>query len=188
MTGPAFLSELPAIASGVLAASCLVATPLFRSRRMILLAQLVAGLSFATHYAFLGIAVAAAVNVLGSVQTYAALLATRSAAMNRLGYGLICLMALIGIWFWQGPISLLSVVAMTLIALARMQTIELRLRGLLLAGGCFWMMHDFAGEAWIAFAADIGAVLTGTLALLALFVRVTIEWRPLASVSSASAA
>lgn len=171
--------------SGVAAAAILTASPLLRGRQALLYAQLAAGLCFAAHYAFLGIAVAAAVNVIGSVQTIAALSSTRNAAMNRLGYVLIVLMALVGLVFWQGPISALSVAAMSLIALARMQADELRLRALLLAGGSFWLVHDLAGEAWIALAADVGSVAIGGAALFALLFRVTIEWRPASSAAVA---
>ncbi len=179
--------ELLVLATGIAAALCLTAAPIFKSRQMILYAQLGAGLCFAAHYAGLGIAVAAAVNVLGSVQTLAALRAAQSPAMNRLGYALIVLMALVCLAFWQGPISAFSLAAMTLIALARMQTQELRLRLLLLAGGAFWTIHDVVGEAWIALAADIGAVTMGVLALLAIFVSIRIEWRPRIQVSPAIA-
>lgn len=170
--------EAPATVSGVAATLCLTAAPMFRSRRMILIAQLCAGLCFATHYAFLGIAVASAVNVLGAVQTGTAIFSTRSAAMDRLGYALIVLMAATCLWFWQGPVSVLSMFAMVLIALGRMQTDELRLRALVLAGGVFWVAHDALAEAWIALAADIGAFVAGAAVLFSLLVRVTVEWRP----------
>jgi Bacterial inner membrane protein len=169
--------DLPAIVTGVAAALCLTASPMFRSRRMILLAQLAAGLCFASHYVCLGITVAAAVNLLGMVQTAAALFSARSAAMGRLGYALIVLMALVGLCFWQGPISALSVAATSLIALARMQSNEVRLRSLLLAGGAFWVMHDGLAGAWIAVTADIGAAVMGAAALFSILFRVTIEWR-----------
>jgi hypothetical protein len=107
----------------------------------------------------------------------AALFAARSAAMNRLGYALIGLMVLTGLVFWQGPISGLSMAAMVLIALARMQPNELHLRGLLIAGGLFWVAHDFLGEAWIALAADIGALVIGGATLFFVMFRVTVEWR-----------
>jgi hypothetical protein len=178
MTGAGLAQDLPTILTGVAAALCLTAAPIFRTRQMVLLVQLAAGLCFAAHYFYLGIAVAGAVNILGAVQTGAALFSARGAVMNRLGYGLIGLMALVGLWFWQGPISALSVAAVTLIALARMQHDELRLRLLLLAGGGLWIAHDFVGEAWIALTADIGAVLVGVVALSAMLFRVTIEWRP----------
>jgi hypothetical protein len=165
------------ILTGVAATLCLTAAPMFRSRRMILLAQLGAGICFAAHYVCLGIAVAAAANILGTVQTGAALLAGRSAVMGWLGYVLIGLMALLGLYFWQGPISALSVAAITLIALGRMQSNELHLRVLLLAGGCFWAVHDFVGEAWIALTADVGAATMGAAALFSLLFRVTIERR-----------
>ncbi len=171
-----FTQGMPALISGSAAAVCLMAAPMFRSRQSILAAQLAAGICFATHYAFLGVAVASAANILGTVQTLTAMRATQSASMNRLGYLLIGLMALMCLWLWQGPISLLSLAAMMLIALGRMQTSDLWLRCLLLAGGGFWIVHDLMIQAWIAFAADIGAFLFGVVALLALHVKVRIEW------------
>jgi hypothetical protein len=188
MTSVLSIQDAPAILSGLVAAGSLAATPLFRSRRMILFAQLAAGLGFTAHYGLLGIPVAAAVNLLGSVQTGAALLSAKSTAMHRLGYALIFLMAMVGLWFWQGPISGLSVVAMTLIALARMQTHQLRLRLLLLAGGCVWLIHNCIGEAWIALVANTGAVLMGAAALFFMLVRVTIELRPPPASQAAAAA
>ena len=170
--------DAPIVLTGLAAALCLMVTPLFRSRRTILLAQLAAGICFAAHYACLGITAAAAANVLGIVQILAALFSVRSAAMNRLGYALICLMVLVGLWFWQGPISALSVTATALIALARMQSDELRLRLLLLAGSGFWTMHDLVGEAWIVLAADIGTVLFGVAVLFSRRVRVDDQRRP----------
>jgi hypothetical protein len=187
---PTFLSlaqDAPAVLTGIAAALCLTAAPAFRSRRTILLVQLAAGLCFAAHYLCLGITVAAAANMLGMVQTGAALFAARSSAMNRLGYALIALMALTGLWFWQGPISGLSVAAMVLIALARMQSNEIHLRLLLLAGGGFWVMHDVMGGAWIAVAADIGALVMGGATLFLVLFRVTIEWRPTVQPPAAAA-
>ncbi|MEZ5933989.1 MAG: YgjV family protein [Alphaproteobacteria bacterium] len=177
--------DAPTLLSGCGAALCLTIAPMFRSRQSILLAQLGAAVFFATHYMLLGITVASVANMLNIVQIGTAFYAVRSAAMARLGYLLIVLMVLSGFWFWQGPISAFSVAAMTLIALARMQVSELGLRLLLIAGGGFWVVHDFIGEAWIALAADIGAILTGTTALLALFIRVTIKWQPLPSARAA---
>jgi hypothetical protein len=187
---PTFLSlaqDAPAVLTGIAAALCLTAAPAFRSRRTILLVQLAAGLCFAAHYLCLGITVAAAANMLGMVQTGTALFAARSSAMNRLGYALIALMALTGLWFWQGPISGLSVAAMVLIALARMQSNEIHLRLLLLAGGGFWVMHDVMGGAWIAVAADIGARVMGGATLFLVLFRVTIEWRPTVQPPAAAA-
>lgn len=179
------MQDLPTHLTGVAAALCLTAAPMFRSRRLILLTQLAAALCFATHYILLDITVAAVANMLGMVQIGAALFAGRSAIMNRLGYVLVGVMALAGLYFWQGPISGLSMAAMTLIALARMQTNELRLRTLLLAGGGFWVAHDFLGEAWIALTADVGAIIMGVSVLFSLLFRVTIERRtPAAALAS----
>lgn len=155
--------------------------PAFKSRNGILLAQLAASTCFLGHYLSLGILAAAAVNVLSFTQTVAALLAARSAAMNRLGYGLILLMGICGVWLWQGPTSLLSVTAMSLIALGRMQMDPLRLRLLLLLGGSLWVAHDLINQAWFALAADVGALIVGLMALAAMLVRISIEWRPTVS-------
>lgn len=168
---------LPSVLTGLAAATCLTAAPVFRTRRTILAVQLAAGLFFAAHYFCLGVAVASLVNILGMVQTGAAMFSARGTAMKRLGYALIVLMVLVGLWFWQGPVSALSVAATALIALARMQQNQVWLRLLLLGGGSFWIAHDFVAEAWIAFTADIGAAITCAAGLLALKVRIRFEWR-----------
>ncbi len=180
----ALFANAPAVLTGFTAAFFLTVAPLFPSRRAILISQLAAGIAFASHYAVLGIAVASLVNCLGCIQTVAAMLAGRSRAFNRLGYALIVMMMGVGLWFWQGPISLLSVTAMTLIALARMQQCQIRLRLLLLAGGVFWMAHDYLSAAWIALAADIGALAIGSVALFNLLFCVTIRWRAPSSYSA----
>ncbi len=162
--------------TGICAAVFLAGAPMLKDRRAILLAQLGASLCFASHYALLGITAASAANVLGTVQIVAALLAARSTAMNRLGFGLICLMMLAGVVLWQGPLSALSVTATAIIALGRMQRDEVHLRLLLLVGGGVWIAHDFIAAAWIPLLADIGAVLTGVVALGAMFV--SVSWRP----------
>lgn len=151
--------------------------PALRSRNGILLAQLGASACFVGHYWSLGILAASAVSALGLVQTGAAIFAGQSTSMNRLGYVLILLMIASGLWLWQGPISALSVTAMSLIALGRMQCDELRLRLLLLLGSAIWIAHDLISQAWFALTADIGAFVIGSGALLAMFVRVNIEWR-----------
>ena len=158
-------------ASGIGAALCLTCGPAFRDRSAILAAQFGAGMCFATHYLCLGLTVAAATSVLGVVQTGAAMRAPESRSMTRLGYALIGLMVLSGFMFWQGSISAFSILAMSLIALGRLQSDTLRLRVLILSGGIVWMVHDFVGHAWIALIADVGAFITGVAALIALGLR-----------------
>lgn len=161
-----FLDNPPAAIAGLFALVCLTVWPLFRTRHGILLAQLGAGVGFATHYALLGIVAPSLVNVLGSVQTTAALFSTRSEALNRIGYGLIPLMIAAGIYFWTGPTSALCVTAMGLIALGRMQRNQWALRLLILAGGVFWTAHDYLVGSWIALTADVLSLTMG-LAMLA---------------------
>lgn len=160
------LDNPAAAAAGFFALVCLTVCPLFRTRNGILLAQLGAGVGFASHYALLGIAAPSMVNVLGSVQSSAALFSTRSEALNRIGYGLIPLMIGAGIYFWTGPTSALCVAAMGLIALGRMQSSQWALRLLILAGGVIWSAHDYLEGAWIALTADVLSLTMG-LAMLA---------------------
>lgn len=173
-----FPQDLPTLLTGLAAATCLTMAPACRSRQSILIVQLAVGLFFAAHYLCLGISGGALANILGSIQTAAAIFASRNAVMHRLGYALIGLMIMLALVFWQGPITLLSILAMALISFGRMQAGELRLRALVLAGGGFWVMHDFLGEAWIALAADLGSLTVGAAAILAFTVRIRIEWRP----------
>jgi hypothetical protein len=165
-----FLENPAASAAGLFALVCLTVFPLFRTRKGILLAQLGAGVGFACHYALLGIAAPSLVNVLGSAQTVAALHSTQNQGLNRIGYGLIPLMICVGIYFWTGPTSALAVAAMGLIALGRMQNNQLTLRLMILAGGVFWLAHDYLVGAWIAFSADVLSLTIGVgmLAHLAL--------------------
>jgi len=170
--------DMATLLTGVAAATCLTAAPAFRCRQSILIVQLAAGMFFAAHYLCLGLNGGALANILGSVQTAAAIFASRSTAMHKLGYGLIALMVIFALVLWQGPITLLSICAMAFIALGRMQTDERLLRVLVIAGGIFWVLYDFIGEAWIALVADIGALAVGIAVLTALTMRIRIEWRP----------
>lgn len=163
-------------ASGIAAILFLMAAPMLHSRRGILIGQLAAGVSFVIHYWALGIPVAAIVNMLGCVQTVAALRAGPDAASRGLGYGLALLMAGVAMLFWDSPVSTLSVAGMALIAIGRMQQNQVHLRAMIFMGGVFWLAHDFLSEAWFAVAADAGALATGAIGLSRLLVRFRIEW------------
>ena len=173
-----FLDNPAAAAAGFFALVCLTVCPLFRTRSGILWAQLGAGVGFASHYALLGIAAPSLVNVLGSVQTGAALFSTRSEALNRVGYGLIPLMIGVGSYFWTGPTSALCVVAMGLIALGRMQENQWTLRLLILARGVFWSAHDYLEGAWIAHTADLLSLTMGVGMLASMALAENFRLRP----------
>jgi len=173
-----FLDNPAAAAAGFFALVCLTVCPLFRTRSGILWAQLGAGVGFASHYALLGIAAPSLVNVLGSVQTSAALFSTRSEALNRVGYGLIPLMIGVGSYFWTGPTSALCVVAMGLIALGRMQENQWTLRLLILARGVFWSAHDYLEGAWIALTADLLSLTMGVGMLASMALAENFRLRP----------
>ncbi len=160
-----------AVVSGVLAAAGLCAAPLFTSRTYLLGAQLLAGLAFSVHYAALGVMAASAVNILGCLQTIAAVFAIGSKTSTRIGYVLAVCMVLAGIAFWQGPVSALSVLAMAFIAFGRMQSSQGPLRVLLIAGGAFWLTHDVIVAAWIAVAADVLCLVAGIFGLTLYWMR-----------------
>ena len=176
----AFLDHPAAAAAGFFALVCLTVCPLFSTRSGILWAQLGAGIGFASHYALLGIAAPSLVNVLGLVQTLAALFAMRSVVLNKVGYGLIPLMIATGIYFWTGPASAFCVVAMGLIALGRMQNDQRTLRLLILAGGVSWSVHDYLVGSSIALTADLLCLTIG-IAMLANIARAE-TFRPRAGV------
>lgn len=162
------------LSTALVAGLALSAGPLFRTRCNILGAQFVAGAAFAAHYATLGIPVAAAVNVLGCAQTLAAMHATGHRSARFIGFSVAVLMVLVGSIFWENHLSTLSVVAMGLIALARMQCNQFSLRLLLLAGGAVWVVHDILAGAWFAVAADIATLLTGAVGFLVYVVGVRV--------------
>jgi hypothetical protein len=166
MNDPALAQAAPAVLSGAAALLCLVLSPVFRSRRTILLVQLAALVSFSVHYYYLDLSLAALANGLGAVQVGAAIFAVGSTNMYRLGYTLIGLMVVLSLWLWEGPLSALGVIAMILTATARMQTDVTRLRRMFLLGISVWALHDLFAEAWIAFAADVGSALAGAATML----------------------
>lgn len=170
-------SDLATMLTGFAAIICLTGAPLFRERNSVLGAQFCASVCFMLHYLCLGVSVAAAMNVLGGIQTLAAVFAGQGKGFTRFGYALILLMVLSGLWFWQGPISGISLIAMALIAIGRMQFDQVLMRLLILTGGLAWIAHDFLVSAWLALVADIGAFATGCVALLLLFVRGRHAWR-----------
>lgn len=161
----ALLATPGATAAGVVAFVCLSIWPLFRSRSSILLVQLCASVGFATHYALLGLMAPSVVNILGSGQTIAALFAPNSPVLNRIGYALVALMIAAGMYFWTGPVSALCVMAMGLIAVGRMQKNQIALRSLILAGGGFWIAHDYLVASHIALGADVTSLTIGLASL-----------------------
>jgi hypothetical protein len=158
-------AALIADVAGCVAFATLVASPLMPDRRMVLVLQLAAGLSFASHYAALGVLAACAVNVVGSVQTVLAILAPSSRLIRRLGWALVPVLILTAALFWQGPVTILASLAMISIAIGRMQMNELHLRLLVLLGGAFWIGHDLLVQSWIALSADIVCAACGIFVL-----------------------
>lgn len=146
----------------------LVCSPLFKRRSTILFMQLSANLLLLVYFALMGLAVAAIANLFTCVQIVSAVYAAGSARARTIGYALIAMMIAIGIALWDGTLSALSISAMILTAIARMESDVVRLRFIYLAGGAVWALHDYLASAWFAFAADVGTALVGVAALTAL--------------------
>lgn len=164
--------------AGLIALTCLTIWPLFKTRSSMLFINLCAGLGFSAHYWLLGLAAPSLVNVLGSVQTGAALFSERNRYVNKLGYALIPLMVLVGFHFWMGPISILCVTASALIAFGRMQTNQIALRGLILSGCALWIVHDYIIGSWIALTADVLSFIIGCFAIMKIMdINISLDFR-----------
>lgn len=65
MTVNSLFADLPVLLSGFLVVIFLMMTPFFQNCHPILINHVTMALAFAAHYAFLGVAVASMVNVIG---------------------------------------------------------------------------------------------------------------------------
>jgi hypothetical protein len=147
--------ELAATGLGLAAAGMLVGCPLIASLQRVLQVQILIGVAFALHFLLLGILPAAAMNILAAVQSAAALAAIRRPSFGMASYGIIPLMWAAGALFWSGPLTVLAVLAMTVVALARLMAREIPMRVTFLAGSALWFAHDALAGAWIPLCADL---------------------------------
>jgi hypothetical protein len=120
--------------AGLIAMVCFIAWPLFQARSMMLIACIGNNLCFALHYALLGHRTAAAMSGLMSVQTVVAIVLVHQPRLRWMYYALTPVLALASVVTWQGAPSLIAVAATTLSTIGRMQTNDVILRVLLLAG------------------------------------------------------
>lgn len=148
-----------ATAAVMFAVACQILWPFCGRRSLIILLQLGINTGFTAHYGLLGYWAASAVSALAATQAVTALFAGSSGLVNRLGYCLIPAMICVGLALWTGPLTLLAVAAMSIIALGRMQTTDLPLRVMLTAGAAIWAVHDIIIASYFAFAADLMTIL-----------------------------
>jgi inner membrane protein len=135
--------------------------PVFGTRAGVLRVQLLIALAFTAHYALLGIATAAIVNALGSLQTTTALFSRHAQTMRYAGCGLIVAMLVASFASWMGPASLLATIGQAFIVIARMQKDVVPILALLLAGQLLWGVHDIVVGSPLAIAADAAGLLVG---------------------------
>ena len=137
------------------------AWPLLSTRVGVLRVQLLIAVAFAAHYSLIGIAGAAIVNVLGSLQTATAFLPLHARTARCVGWGLIVAMAGTIIATWAGPACLLVAIGQAFIAIARMQKDVVLMFMLLLVGQLLWGVHDIVVGSPVAVAADVVGLLVG---------------------------
>ena len=161
----AFDPTTPAGLCGIVATAGLAVWPLFRTRPVMLSLQLGALALLSLHYALLGVTTAAVVNALGTLQLAACLAFGTHPKLRLLGYGLAGLMIASSIATWQGLISVLSTGGNVVIAMGRLQVRAEVMRGLVLAGTPFWLLHDILIESPVMLA-DALSLLIGCVALV----------------------
>jgi inner membrane protein len=137
------------------------AWPLFSSRVGVLRVQLFIGLAFAAHYSLIGIATAAIVNVVGSLQVAIVLLPLGARRARHISCGLIAAMTGASVVTWEGPASLFAAVGQMLMVVARMQIDVRAIFELLFIGQLLWCVHDIVVGSPMAIAADAVGLLVG---------------------------
>lgn len=160
------LTEL-SLATGFGAAglSAQLVWPLFRGRTAILGVQLAASCSYSASYAFAGHDTAAAICLIGAVQTTVALIGGDRPWLSRIGYIFLPVVLIAAILTYSGLPSLLAATACCLIMLGRLQRDTLRLRAVQLGASPFGAAHDLIVGAWPCLA---GALLSFLIAATAL--------------------
>jgi hypothetical protein len=159
--------ECPVAAcAGVLGMLCFAAYPLARGRSLLLTTYLGNNLGFAAHYALLGQATAATMNVMLGIQTLVALGFVRWPRLRWTYYALIPVLLVGSAMTWQCWLSLLSTTATTLSTFGRMQANELALRLLMLASAPLWAAHDFLAGSLPGLLADLACIVISSWMLL----------------------
>lgn len=116
--------------------------PFFRSRRAMLLVQLVPCLGFALHFALVGAPTAAALNGLAALQVLAALALGAWPAFRIVYLLILPAIAAVMAMTWTGLPSIFAAAGMALISLARYQTRVAAFRGTMLVALPCWFVHN----------------------------------------------
>lgn len=116
--------------------------PFFRSRRAMLLVQLVPCLGFALHFTLVGAPTAAALNGLAALQVLAALALGTWPAFRIVYLLILPVIAAVMAVTWTGLPSVFAAAGMALISLARYQTRVAVFRGTMLVALPCWFVHN----------------------------------------------
>jgi hypothetical protein len=137
-----FLEAPLANTLGLLGAICGAVWPLFRTRRNMLLAQLMIAVFFSAHYLIVGAYTGALVNMLAGLQALAAIPLGHRPEFRRIYILTLPLLAAGVAVTWSGMPSVFAALGMVLVSLGRYQVDPMRFRLLLFASIPFWMGHN----------------------------------------------
>ena len=120
-----------------------IASVQFKSRKGILLAQLLANALWFIHFGLLGALTGALLNAIGALRAYL-FFRWRSSKWSRAVFWVVLGTVFIaGIMTWGTPVSLLAVIGIVLSTIALWQDNEQHIRWLLLIGSPIWFIYDF---------------------------------------------
>ncbi|MBR6739978.1 MAG: YgjV family protein [Clostridia bacterium] len=133
-------------------------------RRNILLFQLLAGTVFTLHFLLIGAYTGSLLNVIGVARSAVFSFKGKKWADSRVWIGVFCAaMAVIGIFTWDGPASLLPTVAMMLTTVAFFLSNPTYIRRLNLPSSPMWMVYNLINRSY-------GGILTECFVMTSLLI------------------
>jgi hypothetical protein len=135
---------------------------------------LLAALFFTTHFLLLGAWTGAAMNGISAVRAYVFNLRDRKTWLNNriTMYLFILFFWIAGLLTWQGYVSLLPVIGMTLECLSLWSKKTRHMRWLFLACTPFWLVYNYMVDSYAGIATEIFIISS----LLVAIIRFDIKW------------
>lgn len=137
-----FLAAPLAQAIGLVGAAAGMSWALFRSRFGMLMAQLVAGVAFAGHFALLGATTGAVMNVLATFQVAAAIPLGTRPGFRIVYLALLPLIAVAALLTWSGVPSLFAALGFAFVSLSRYQVSVVPFRLFMAVALPCWFGHN----------------------------------------------
>jgi len=150
---------------GLLALLLDVGSLQLKQRKHILGTQILASLTWVTHFLLLGAVAGASMNAVGVVRS---LTYYKSRGDNRsvwVMWAIIALSCLVTAAVWQGPVNLLPMFAMIIAAIAFWQRGEQTIRLLLLLCVPLWLTYNIIFHSYAGIVSDLIATISAVIAL-----------------------